>query len=247
MSIMNIRKKKHFSSFVTITVFIIVAASFYYLRIVPVSYPFAQEKESCTILPFMDSEAERPDFVDVRGGVLCYFKIYPDKPNFKFHLIGDKKSDGFKNVDVYSPTGKLLQTLNAGTEPPLGEDFFLTADFNKDGHKDIMLLNWWGATGNRGYLIWIYNPTQAKFIFNKDLSGLSNPEIHSDGTISDHSNSSAISYVNRTYKLETNNKLLLIKSDETMADETGDNYVIHVVKELQNGSMEIVKSERVKI
>ena len=62
-------------------------------------------------------------------------------------------------------------------EPPLkGSDYFRTEDFNFDGYRDLMLQSWCGATGNTGYVIWIFDPATKKFIFNKELSEVSNPD-----------------------------------------------------------------------
>ncbi len=119
---------------------------------------------------------------DVRQGAGLDRVIHPDLPVYHFHLTGNCEHSCIDRIDISRGNDPaIVQTLNiveaGGMEPPLkGSDYFRTEDFNFDGYGDLMLQSWWGATGNTGFLIWIFDPATKEFLFNKELSEVSNPD-----------------------------------------------------------------------
>ena len=119
---------------------------------------------------------------DVRRGAEFSLTIHPDLPKYHFHLIGNKKDNVVERIEIQQgEEPRIIQTLatpeNSMSEsPPKGSEYFKTEDLNFDGYQDVMLLNWWGATGNTGYFVWIFNPSEKKFFFSKEFSEVSNPK-----------------------------------------------------------------------
>jgi hypothetical protein len=54
------------------------------------------------------------------------------------------------------------------TDPP----WFHTEDINFDGYQDVFLLTSWGATGNQGGCVWLFNRSIGRFEYSKAFSEL---------------------------------------------------------------------------
>ncbi len=125
---------------------------------------------------------------DLSHGATFKFTIAPSLPEFTFKVVPRVNPDDtygnaqstVKRIDVYggdsdSPVQQLegcerkLRNMEA---PSNGSDWFLAADFNFDGYKDVFLTTWWGATGNYGGCIWLYHPHSGRFEYSKELSEL---------------------------------------------------------------------------
>ena len=125
------------------------------------------------------------DFLqDVRGENVFQFSIHPSIPILKFVLIGDSIDNSIVEIIVYKNTDTIpFQEIiiDEVIEPPVKEtEYFVTCDFNFDGYKDIMLLEFWGTTGNRIYKGWLFNPGNMKFESNDFLSAVYSPEFNYD-------------------------------------------------------------------
>lgn len=119
--------------------------------------------------------------LDVRGENIFHFSINPKLPLFKFILIGDSAQNIIDTIKIYSINKKIpLQTvyIDDMDSPVKGHDYFLTSDFNFDGNEDIMLLKYWGVTGNLIYKVWLFKPQRIKFESNKFLSNIRSPKLN---------------------------------------------------------------------
>lgn len=64
------------------------------------------------------------------------------------------------------------ESPNGGTAPSL-----VAQDLDGDGNRDLMLLSWWGATGNRGYLAWRFDVASDGFVAIPGFEELCRPEV----------------------------------------------------------------------
>ena len=108
------------------------------------------------------------------------FMIHSSLPPFRFHLIRRTNQDWQVICAIEISRGsdsRPWQILtNETQEPRLGDTKPLTLeDANFDGYQDLMTINWAGATGNTGYLFWLFNTNRQRFEFNVQLSELCSP------------------------------------------------------------------------
>lgn len=106
--------------------------------------------------------------------------VHASLPAYHVTLIHDVESGVVRRIlitrgDEEDP----IQSLTEYPEPepaPGGRDDFGTVDFNFDGYQDLRLLAMSGATGNRAYLCWLFDPKSGKFSFERSLLDLGNPK-----------------------------------------------------------------------
>ena len=155
---------------------------------------------------------------DVRGKHNFEFKINQNLNPYIFILHGDKNENFINKIEVYSKGDKLpLQIIKIiiTASPYKNSKYFEAIDMNFDGYKDIRMLDWWGATGNKGYKVWLYNPTDKKFVYNKPLSELSCPSFNNKNkTIEEHSNGGHMGQIYTSRKLKFQGKKLICFESE---------------------------------
>jgi hypothetical protein len=112
------------------------------------------------------------------------FTIGPNLPRFTFKINGFPTAI-VSDIQVFrgestEPSQRLtgcdLSEMEAPpsvvTDPP----WFRTEDINFDGFQDIYLMTSWGATGNQGGCVWVFDPTfdagTGRFEYSKEFSGL---------------------------------------------------------------------------
>jgi hypothetical protein len=184
---------------------------------------------------------------DVKGENIFEFGIHPSLRLMEFHLYGND-SNIIERIEIrWKESQKNIQVIEPqmGEPPYRGSEYFKAADFNFDGYKDIRLLSWWGATGNKGYEIWTYDPKKRIFVHNKELSGLGNPhpdyekkEIHTFGKCG-HAGKI---YGKGVWKY-IDGKLTLTRTEsQDWIKEKG--YYLKTVKKLRDGKLVIV-NERI--
>jgi hypothetical protein len=123
---------------------------------------------------------------DLSGGASFTFDIGPNLPQFTFKVVPEPQTtDQYGNAqstvrdiqvfrgDSKQPLQHLTGCVFRNMQPPRAEsDWFHTEDFNFDGYQDVFLGTWWGATGNAGGCIWLYNPRSGRFDYNPELTAL---------------------------------------------------------------------------
>jgi hypothetical protein len=103
-------------------------------------------------------------------------RIRADRPLVRVTLEGDTTYDFVKTLRVVLPeTTQVLTTVDADP-PPMGTRYFFALDYDGDGYRDLALLSFWGATGNRGYQIYRFDSTSSRFVHDSVLSAEGNPE-----------------------------------------------------------------------
>jgi len=152
---------------------------------------------------------------DVRGKQVFNFNINPELPDFKFVLIGDSEYNVVDQIIIYQSKDLVpIQTLSAYQEgaPLKNEEYFFTKDFNFDGYKDIALLNWWGASANRGYTVWLYNKSNNTFKKDDFFDDISSPSLdNAKKQLTTYFNYGIDEYLIKTYQFIEDKYELLIE------------------------------------
>jgi hypothetical protein len=118
---------------------------------------------------------------DVRGRHRWSCHIADALPRAQVVLVGDSTDNRIVSIEL--PAGDSVEAFAVESdEPPFrGAHYLGTQDLDGDGHRDLQLLQWWGATGNVGYTIWRYQPASGRFVHDAALSELGNPRPIGDG------------------------------------------------------------------
>jgi hypothetical protein len=211
------------------------------------------EKEGCKLLPYtgMIPLTKLPNYFadepDLRGGMICHYRISPDLPLFIFHFPG-KPDNSLGDIEVSEePSTRIVQTIENTTDAAdllgrIPDDMLSTIDANFDGYEDLQLYRTCGGTGNCAYDFYLYDRVTSKFIRNAFLSDLCSPEFHDDTKqVTTHSHGSADDWENDTYQYNDSRYTLIRQEISSTDDKTGK--VIVKTYELRNGKMELVDSE----
>jgi hypothetical protein len=89
----------------------------------------------------------------------------------------------------------------------------VAVDMNFDGYKDIYVLTTWGATGNEYGCVWLYDPENGRFDYNKEFSDLSRFTLGpATKTITTHGNGGRAGMIFHAakYSVESNRPVLVI-------------------------------------
>ncbi len=84
-------------------------------------------------------------------------------------------------VGAESPLQSLFCDWTEG--PPRGRSGLSARDYDGDGARDLEVISWWGATGNTGYLVFLFDPDSRRFAPAPMYSGHSSPEPDGTGCI----------------------------------------------------------------
>jgi len=214
------------------------------------------EKEGCKLLPYTGAIplSKLPYYVpgqpDVRGGVVCHYRISPDLPLFKFHFTG-KADNTLGELEITEePSTTIVQTIDqftdwgmASSESELVENLLTPVDANFDGYQDLQIMSNCGATGNCSYDFFLYDPATNKFVHNEFLSNnLCSPEFDAEKKqITTHSNGSVSDWRTDTYQYEDGHYTLIHSEISASDDKTG--IVTINTYELRSGKMELVDSQ----
>lgn len=217
------------------------------------------EKEGCQLLPYSGTipVTKIPFYVegqpDLRGGVVCHYRISPKLPIFTFHFLGtsDNTLNSLGDLEISEePSTTVVQTIEGSdwgmmsSQSELEQNLLTPVDANFDGYKDLQILSNCGATGNCSYDFFLYDPVTNQFVRNEFLSNnLSSPEFdEKKKQITTHSNGSASDWQNETYQYENGHYTLIRQEISAWNRET--NTVTVNTYELRDGKMKLVNSEK---
>lgn len=187
---------------------------------------------------------------DLSNGATFTFEIEKNLPSFIFEIDPDKReTDDYGNaqstisdIDVFRGNSRTpLQHLegcdfDSMQPPPRGNYWFHTDDYNFDGYQDIFLMTWWGATGNFGGCIWLFNPKTGLFEYSKEFSDLDIRDVDpSTKTVSSIGNSSAADWHTERYAVKNNHPVLLWSEAQSFNDASGKDHC--KIDERRNGKM----------
>jgi hypothetical protein len=177
------------------------------------------------------------------------FQISAKLPEYSFHLRRDEESTPTA-IDVIRDNS-LLQTLEVPDEvdaPPPGMPAMAVEDVNGDSYADLKFLHWWGATGNRTYFYWLFDPESGKFVYIDKLAELSNvtpdPKTHEIKTHSDLG-SAGNSYTDQVFRFESKDLVLIREVKQEWSDE--QRCFLNVVSERGATGMQLVHSQCVEV
>ncbi len=180
------------------------------------------------------------------------FVINSKMPAMEFRLIwtDDPQYKVVRKIEVRRKgDSELLQVLDARMDERPVEtqsDFFNVEDINFDGYKDIKLQIMWGATGNRIFDFYLFNPKTGKFIFSPSFSALLNPipnpkrkelEVFWTGGMAGNI------YSRQTFKVIGNQPVL--SREEVKNWNKEESCFIKTVKERRNNELVIIKEEKI--
>jgi hypothetical protein len=221
--------------------------------LVPSSSTSSPPSEGCQLLPYNGTTplSQVPFYVageeDLRGGMICTFRINSKLPPFTFHFPG-QPDNTFSDLDITTGTGsEVIQTIQNATGPgdiaPMkAESVLTTVDANFDGNQDLQLLSNCGATGNCSYDFYLYDPRANEFVHNDFLSNLTTPSFdQSKKQVTTSSNSSVSDWENETYRYENDGRYTLIHREVSRWDRSNSTVTV-TSYELRNGKMELVGS-----
>lgn len=57
---------------------------------------------------------------------------------------------------------------------PVSDGFLRSVDLDGDGYRDLMLMIWYGATGNAGHAVWLWDARAGRFAYDAGLSNHTN-------------------------------------------------------------------------
>jgi hypothetical protein len=194
---------------------------------------------------------------DLSEGASFRFKIAPDLPEFTFKVIpevrqpdGDNPQSTVRDIEVYRGYSKQpLQHLtgcNWSDMEPLfhGSDWFRTEDVNFDGYNDVYVMTWWGATGNEGGCMWLFNPATGRFDYGKEFSELGSHGLDpATKTILTYSNGGMVGLVFNAskYKVKNNKPMLLMHEIQDWSFEKKQFHC--VVEERKGTAMTVTRDE----
>ena len=92
--------------------------------------------------------------------------LYTIKPVFDIDIVGELTVYRAGSVARW----QTLDECEVIDSPPKGERWLKTEDLNFDGFEDLLLLAWWGATGNQSWCVWLFDPPSGKFRYVRDFS-----------------------------------------------------------------------------
>ena len=212
-------------------------------------------QEGCKLLPYTGQIplTKLPYYfsgeVDLRGGVVCHYRISPELP-LTFHFLG-KPDNTLGDLEITEePSTTVVQTIEQFTdwgmvtsESELIKNLLTPIDANFDGYKDLQILSNCGATGNCSYDFFLYDPVTSQFVHNEFLTNnLCSPEFDAKKKqITTHSNGSASDWQNETYQYEDGH-YTLIRQEISAWDRKTQTVTVNTY-ELRNGKMELVNSE----
>lgn len=181
--------------------------------------------------------------------------IHPELPPFEFRLFGgpyghifriEHRRPGTEPVEIPWLEDEDTTVDNATyMEPPArgGEGDLRSVDLNFDGHQDLLLLAWEGATGNRGYSVWIYDPPTGRFVPNRELRGVSNPrpepECEAVSTF-ERGGAAGMIFVRDSYRWIDGKAILVRRIHQDVIRETGR--LRATIYALEEGELKAVKT-----
>jgi hypothetical protein len=95
--------------------------------------------------------------------------VHTALPGYVFQLVEDAETHTILRVEVFrigqsGPPDVLDLKDSESDSVENRQDVLEFQDLNFDGYLDIGVLEWWGATGNRGYRYWLLEPASGRFI-----------------------------------------------------------------------------------
>lgn len=197
-------------------------------------------------IPAPEAGANPLPLVVVSADTTITVTIHPSLPPYHLTILHDFESGVVSRILITRGREEdPLQTLSGFPEPepaPGGRDDFGAIDFNFDGYLDLRLLGTSGATGNRAYLCWLFNPKAGTFSFEPSLLELGNPTPDpAKKTITTRSNGGMAGrvYTEAAYVWESG-ALAMIRRERQQWNETRKGFD-RFVEERKDGQLVVVR------
>jgi len=213
----------------------------------------------------------------IAGEIIIKQKIHESLPEYEFRIeVSTSVMDEFghykiEKIVVSDKDGKAIQSfekfetqeimyfildstsspapkniIDLITQSIINSKFISFQDANFDGYLDLGVTKWFGAH-NICDNYWLYDKNTGKFMYDKELSDLSDAEFDpKTKTIYEYFGSGRHNNERKTYKFDEKGKLLLLKEEKEEYDYESPFYY-KFTKELKGRKMVVTSSETIKI
>ncbi len=173
-----------------------------------------------------------------------FHKIHPSLPRFRFDLYADSMFTVVDSIQISRERdSSVIQTI---VSKLYDQPFIDFQDYNFDEYEDLVLACCHGGHGNMNYDIWLYDTVKSKFINNVELSNLVNPDVNYEKeTIESNWSGGRNFHSHLEYKLDDEHLVLIEEQSESPIVKT--NIAVKIECKLQNGKMDTVKIDTVKM
>lgn len=92
--------------------------------------------------------------------------VYKPHPSTSaFTVVESASDDGGVHVKLFAPNGEdVLLDLAVSPDASVSHPVFEFVDLNGDGYLDVLSLVWAGATGNSGYVAYLFVPHEGRLV-----------------------------------------------------------------------------------
>ena len=121
-------------------------------------------------------------------------------------------------------TPRMVLEAQTTETPPAGLPGLTAADYDGDGYRDLEVLDWWGATGNEGYRVFLYDPEAELFTLSTLYDGGGEPD--GSGCVHTHSNGGHAGMIfSASYACPRDGRLAPVSTFSQTYDKESDAYV----------------------
>jgi hypothetical protein len=184
---------------------------------------------------------------DLSHGASFTYQIAPNLL-FTFKIIPElRDADQYGNAQS---TVRAIEVFRVNAEKPFqrleGCDWSEMQPPPQDtSYADIFLMTWWGATGNQGGCVWLYNPGTGRFEYSQEFSELPGFTLESEKkTILTFSNGgmAGLVYDTERFRIHDNKPILIWREHQDWDSNTKQFHC--VTEELKDGQMVVSKDKR---
>ncbi len=173
--------------------------------------------------------------------------IHPKLPRFVFHILGEQGYIG--TIEIWKKGEKKPSQViyPEPVETTHGTRYFFVEDVNFDGYADIALFSYQGATGNSGYLYWLFDRDTGQFVFHPASSALDSVDVdRSKHVIRSFENGGMAGHVYKSgvYRFE-GTELIPIRLEEQDWDQAR-HVLIRTVQVRKGGKMTVVSRRTIR-
>lgn len=189
--------------------------------------------DNCVSLPHTYTNEVNHLYQDVRGGLICRYKIHPTLDDFIFELVATSNINRIDLINIYElnqPTIIQTDRTKMQSEPPLNLPLLKIEDINYDGYGDLAIFSSWDANGNIIYTYWLFDIDTKKFIKHENLSKLPNiKSIFSNRHFmsTSYQSSDKCLYTEQIYAILPDTTLLLLHEEKQYKTSNNDSLMKH--------------------
>lgn len=174
-----------------------------------------------------------------------------DRAPVRIVLTADPEYGQPVSLRIHSARGgspvQVLAIDDAASPPPRGGEFFRAVDLNRDGWLDLQVLTQAGATGNRMFDVFLYQPSRGRFARDTVLTGNAPTPVAARPCVRTHWHMGGGIYSNGKYCWRSGGWLLVRTEEADWLIPPGGGLARHTrtIRELRGGRLRIVSRDTV--